>query len=63
MLRYGYLEVFQSPMELEIRGVDCIWIIVRTRRELYIPEHDKGLGFWPCVVGLRLSLKTVYALL
>ena len=26
MPRYGYLEVFQSPLEFEITKVDCSWM-------------------------------------
>ena len=28
MLRYGYLEVFQSPLEFEITRVDCMYIVI-----------------------------------
>ena len=28
MSKYGYLEIFQIPLEFEITGVDCIYILI-----------------------------------
>ena len=33
MSRYGYLEVFQSPLEFEIKIVDCIMNFLPTKTE------------------------------
>ena len=59
MSRYGYLEVFQSPLEFEITIVDCIMNFLPTKNENLQIKNKIGYFSYFCSKH-RICSKAVF---